>query len=180
MPMLLFGQKKTETVWVSRKTEYTDFELDEVFWFIGRKEKTKTRENLYIMTMISRVPRQIVGFSADSSRTVKVIQEIVLSTKKAKRYNTDGYSVYAEIYYGAEHKQNFQDKSDTHIVESINADLRHYIPGLRRRSRCFYRSIETVRAVLGVFINAYNKYGEEKLKYKPPYRNLPLSVIDFL
>jgi IS1 family transposase len=49
-----------------------------------------------------------------------------------------------------------------HNVESVNADLRHYIAGLRRKSRCFFRSLETMRAVLTVLINAYNKFGHAK------------------
>jgi IS1 family transposase len=46
------------------------------------------------------------------------------------------------------------NKRDTHNVESVNADLRHYIPGLARRSRCFFRSLKTFQAVLKVFIDA--------------------------
>jgi IS1 family transposase len=100
---------------------------------------------------------------------------------RAETYNTDGYGGYIYLdYHGSYHRRNASDKSDTHIVESINADLRCYIVGLKRRSRCFYRKIETLENVLSVFVNAYNKFGEEKLKYKPPYRKLPFSVLDFL
>jgi len=61
-------------------------------------------------------------------------------------------------------------------VESINADLRHYIPGLRRRSRIFYRTLETFQAVLSVFVDAYNKFGDYKLNRKRLYK----SFFDFL
>lgn len=81
-----------------------------------------------------------------------------------------------------------------HIVESINADIRHYISDLARKSRCFFRKIETLQAVLELFIDAYNKFGEAKLKYHVPtkhkdpnntkglhkYQDLPFSVLDFL
>ena len=170
--------KKTEAVWISATTEFSDFELDEIYWFINKKPRTETRENTYIMTMISRRPRQIIGFAVDNNKSPETIQRIVDSAPPAKAYHTDGYSGYAEIDFRGYHDQNVYDKSDTHNVESINADLRHYIPGLRRRSRIFYRTLETFRAVLSVFIDAYNKFGEAKLKYNS--RKSSLNILDFL
>ena len=158
-------QKKTNSVWVSDRTEFNSFELDELFLFIGKKEVTKTRENAYIITMISRKPRQIVRYYAGNTREQNAMQCMIDSMGKAETYNTDGYTGYIFLdYHGGHHNRNINDKKDTHIVESINADLRCYIPGLKRRSRCFYRKIETIEQVLTVFVDAYNKFGEEKLK----------------
>ena len=76
------------------------------------------------------------------------------------------------------------DKSDTFTVEGVNADLRHYIPILARKSRCFARSLDTLRAVLGLFVAAYNRFGVAKEKFRrgrdPNSRELPFSVLDFL
>ena len=81
-------------------------------------------------------------------------------------------------------RRNIHDKSDTFTVESVNADLRHYIPILARRSRCFARKIVTLRAVVEVFVEAYNKLGIAKMKFRqgrdPNSRELPFSVLDFL
>lgn len=59
---------------------------------------------------------------------------------------------------------------------------RHYIPILARRSRYFTRNLETLRAVLEVFIDAYNRFGAAKLKYRHnrTSREMPFSVLDFL
>ncbi|MFV0400764.1 MAG: hypothetical protein ACK5LX_09145, partial [Oscillospiraceae bacterium] len=75
-----------------------------------------------------------------------------------------------------------RDKSDTYTVEGINADLRHYIPTLARKSRCFARSIDSLRAVIAVFIDAYNKFGIAKHKFRETHNtnSLPFSVVDFL
>ena len=73
---------------------------------------------------------------------------MVDSVNPAGKYHTDGLGTYGEVDFPSRHNQNSEDKSDTHNVESINADLRHYIPRLRRRSRCFYRSKDTLVAVL--------------------------------
>ena len=114
--------------------------------------------------MVSRFPRQIVAFEVDKSVNAKALQKMVDSVPSAERYFVDGCSVYRDVDYLGLLRQNFEDKSDTHNIESTNSDLRHYIPGLRRRSRCFYRSIETLRAILSIFVTAYNKFGEAKLK----------------
>jgi hypothetical protein len=146
------------------------------------------------MTMISRLPRQILGFSVENSVKAKAIQTIVDSAPAAERYFTDGGRAYLDVIFGGKYIRNQEDKSDTHEIESSNADLRHYISGLARRSRCFYRSRETLNAVLSVFVDAYNKFGEAKLKYRKPivhkspnpnkhlhkYREVPFSILDFL
>jgi IS1 family transposase len=137
--------------------------------------------------MISRIPRQVIGFAVDTCKLQTTIQGIVDSVPPANTYHTDGYYGYADIDFLGRHNQNIYNKKDTHNIESINADLRHYVPGLRRRSRCFYRTLETFRAVLAVFTDAYNKYGEAKLNYRTqrkvnPLKRIeyPFSILDFL
>ena len=149
------------------------FELDELYWFIGQKAKSETKENIYIILIISREPRQILGCCVSRDKSAQTIQTLVDAAPAADCYVTDGYSGYLDVIYPGEHIRNVRNKADTHIVESINADLRHFIAGLARRSRCFFRSIETLEAVLDMFINAYNKFGEAKLKYRQPTNHLP-------
>jgi len=159
-------------------------ELDELYWFVGQKPRTETRENTYVMTMVSRLPRQIVGFDVAFDKSPERIQAIVDNAPEAKSYCTDGWSGYADVVYPGRHIRNARDKSSTFTVESVNADLRHYIPILRRRSRCFPRRLETLRAVLEVFDDAYNKFGVAKMRFRqnrgPRSRELPFSVLDFL
>ena len=181
-------------MWISSKTDFSIFELDELFWFLKRKELTKTRENTYVMTMMSRIPRQIVVFFVDNSVKSSELQKIVDSVPAAKEYCTDGCLTYLDVVFSGKHIRNVRNKKDTHDIESTNADLRHYVPGLARRSRCFYRSEETLVAVLSVFFDAFNKFGEAKLKRQIPvkhksscpskhlhkYRDTPFSLLDFL
>ena len=157
-------------------------ELDELYWFIERKPRTETRENTYVMTMVSREPRQIVGFDVALDKSPRRIQDIVDGAPPAVRYCTDGWSGYIDVIYPGEHVRNTRDKSDTFTVESVNADLRHYIPLLKRRSRCFARTLETLRAVLEVFVDAYNRFGLAKYihRYHRPSGNIPFAFVDFL
>jgi len=144
--------------------------------------------------MISRQPRQIVSFDVQFDKCSFRLQGIVDNADYAKNYCTDGNSGYLDVIFPGRHIRNIRDKRDTHHVESINADLRHYISGLARRSRCFYRSLETLQSVLSVFIDAYNKFGEAKQKYRIPvnhksssvlkhlhqFRDPPFCILDFL
>ena len=171
------------------------FELDELYSYLEQKAETETRENVYLMTMVSREPRQIVGFDVARDKSPERIQAIVDSAPQVENYCTDGYLGYIDVVYPGKHIRNVCNKNDTFTVEGVNADLRHYIPGLARRSRCFYRNLETLDAVISVFVDAYNKFGEAKLKYyrRPtnhksanPDKRLhkfmdhPFSVLDFL
>ena len=166
--------------------------MDEMYWFIGSKANSETRENTYVMTMVSREPRQIVGFDVATDKSPERRQAIVDSAPEAEYYCTDGCLGYIDIVYPGRHIRNIHNKNDTFTVEGINADIRHYIPVLARRSRCFCRKIETLEAVLAVFIDAYNKFGEAKRKYRIPtkhrtrkkrrlhkYRDFPFSLLDF-
>ena len=134
--------------------------------------------------MVSREPRQIVGFDVAFDKSPSRIQKIVDRGPEAEIYATDGWSGYLDVVYPGAHLRNVANKNDTFTVESVNADLRHYIPLLRRRSRCFPRSLETLRAVIAVFVDAYNAFGIAKARFRrgrdPNARELPFSVLDFL
>jgi IS1 family transposase len=170
------------------------FELDELYWFIKKKAETETRENVYLMTMICPEPRMIVGFEVAMDKGAAHIQRIVDAAPEVDFYHTDGYMGYLDVVFPGDHVRNVRDKKDTHNVESINADLRHYIPVLRRRSRCFCRSLETLQAVVEVFVDAYNAFGIAKLKHRVPtqhrslerpkhlhkFRDPACSILDFL
>jgi len=153
-----------------------------LYWFIGEKPRTETRENVYVITLVSRKPRQIVGFDAAFDKYSRRVQHIVDNAPEAKAYCTDGWVGYIDVVYPGQHIRNVRDKSNTFTVEGINADLRHYVPILARRSRCFARKLETLQAVLTVFVEAYNRFGAAKLNYRTMRINgeLPYSVLDFL
>ena len=174
------GLKKTTTL----ELNYQNLEIDELYHFVERKGTNETRENTYVIAMVSRLPRQIVGIDAAFDKSPERIQALVDGAPEAENYCTDGYLGYVDVAYPGRHVRNCCDKSDTFTVESVNADLRHYIPILARRSRCFPRKIETLRAVVEVFVEAYNKFGVAKMIFRqgrdPNSRELPFSVLDFL
>ena len=157
-------------------------ELDELYWFLEYKPRSETRENVYIMTMVSRKPRQIVGHVVSRDKTSRTIQRMVDAASDAEVYCTDGYSGYLDVVFPGKHIFNMHNKNDTFTVEGVNADLRHYIPTLARRSRCFPRKLENLRAVLDIFVRAYNRFGAQKEHYCSlhPGATVPFSLFDFL
>jgi IS1 family transposase len=177
--MSINGLKKSEH---AVENSHEILEMDELYWYVFHKPRTKTRENIYLMTMVSREPRQIVGFDVAYDKSPQRIQAMVDAAPTAKYYYTDGYLGYVDVVYPGKHKRNIRDKSNTFTVEGVNADLRHYIPILARRSRCFPRKIETLKAVLSVFIDAYNRFGEAKHHFKLTRKGgkMPFGLVDFL
>ena len=157
-------------------------ELDELYWFINKKGHSETRENVYVITMVRREPRQIVGFDVGLDKTAGRIQDVVDSGPDAEKYCTDGYVGYLDVVFPGKHVRNVHNKKDTFTDEGINADLRHFIPLLRRRSRCFARSLETLTAVIEVFAEAYNRFGLAKFRYHQahPTKLPPFGFVDFL
>ena len=110
------------------------------------------------------------------------VQKMVDCAPSASRYCTDGWFGYVDVIYPGQHVRNIRDKSDIFTVEGVNTDLRHYIPLLARKSRCFARKLDTLKAVVEVFVEAYNRFGVAKMKYRRnrKSRELPFSVLDFL
>ena len=105
------------------------------------------------------------------------IQKIVDSSIKANQYYSDVNPSYQDVSYFGEHFY-FRDKSHTFTVEGINSDIRKYIAALQRRSKCFFRSLETFKVIMSVFVHTYNKFGQFKLDF--PHLKSAATLIQFL
>ena len=81
--MFIIGLKKTR---INRKRHYQILELNELYWFIGHKGKSKTRENVYLLTMVSRSPRQIVRFDVAWDKSPERIQRMVDKAPPSEMY----------------------------------------------------------------------------------------------
>lgn len=88
-------------------------ELDELYWFIGHKINTKIRENVYIMTMVSRQPRMIVGVEIAGDKLSYRIQKIVDNAPDVEKYCSDSYGGHLDVIYLGKHIYNTHNKKDT-------------------------------------------------------------------
>ena len=133
------------------------------------------------MTMVSRNPRKIVGHIVSRDKMSSTIQQMVDTAPEAKQYCTDGYYGYLDVVFPGKHIFNVHNKKDTFTAESVNADLRHYIPTLARRSRRFPRKLDNLKAVFNVFVKSFNSFASQKELYRSlhPGATIPFSLFDF-
>ena len=85
------------------------------------------------MTLVDRATRYIVAWAVCEARTQQVMQSVVDSAPPAQSYFSDAFNIYRELCWWGEHRAMY-NKSQTYSVEGTNADLRHYLARLGRRS----------------------------------------------
>lgn len=105
-----------------------------------------------------------------------IIQQSIDLLPAARWYYSDQLPAYQEVTYGDGFYFAMPDKSQTYSVEADNAELRHYLARLARRSRCFSRRIYALRAAVQLFIFCWN----ERQLYKQRFPDYPSDLIDFL
>ena len=121
--------------------------------------------------MVTRKPRQIVGFDVAHDKSEKRIQEIVDRSIKAKHYYSDANPSYQQVLYSGEHFF-FRDKSHTFTVKGVNSDIRKYIAALQRRSKCFFRSLKTF--IVEQLEKTYTKFSRKSHEVAEFYTNIIL------
>jgi IS1 family transposase len=90
-------------------------------------------------------------------RTTENLQEMLNRSPKARRYYSDEFKTYQTLNYATGRHQALPDKSETYSVEADNAELRHYLAGLARKSRCFSRRIHALWRAVKLFVFAWNR-----------------------
>jgi len=86
-------------------------------------------------------------------------------------YYSDDHQGYKTVLYSPAIHHPMQDKSEAYSVEGSNADLRHYLARLRRRSRCFSRCEKALHNAVKIFVFVYNSrqlFKQRFSKYDPP------------
>ena len=89
-------------------------------------------------------------------RDGEAMQTVIDRGPPAGRYFSDGFNVYPTLMYAPGVHAVAPGKSQTYSVEAGNADLRHYLARLGRRSRCFSRCLEALRRAVALFVHCYN------------------------
>jgi len=95
---------------------------------------------------------------------------------QAHRYYSDAFGIYTQLIYDPGQHRALADKSETYSVEGCNAELRHYLARLARRSRCFSRSLEALRRAIKIFVFAWNR----RQLFKRAHPAYPAHVRDFV
>jgi len=99
----------------------------------------------------------VTGWAVVRERTWEGLQEVVEAADPAPQYYSDAFPTYGTlVYYPGTHAVA-PGKSQTYSVEADNAELRHYLARLGRRSRCFSRSLDALRRAVKLFVHAWNR-----------------------
>ena len=105
-----------------------------------------------------------------------VLQAMVDRSPSAKHYYSDQFPTYQTLIYDPGQYTACADKSETYAVEADNAELRHYLARLGRKSRCFSRSLVALWRAVKLFVFAWNR----RQLFKRAYPTYPAHLRDFL
>ncbi len=115
------------------------------------------KNDAYLVTEVERKTRCILGRQVVCERDVERMQEMVEGAPPATPDYSDAFALYERLVYYPERQGVAPGKSQTYSVEADNAELRHYLARLGRRSRCFSRSIDALRRAVKLFVYAWNR-----------------------
>ena len=108
-------------------------------------------------------------------RTSEALQACLERAPQAKHSDSDAFPVSDTLYDGAAYEMR-TDKPETDSVEALNAELRHYLKRLARKSRCFTTRLQSLMKNLQLFIYGYN----HRQLAKPRCPTASLHLLDFL
>lgn len=97
-------------------------------------------------------------------------------TPQAVWYFSDLFATYKALLYTPGIHTPMPDKSETYRVEGMNAELRHFLKRLVRKTRSFSRCILALCRSIKLFVFAWNR----RQLYRRRYPDYPSHLIDFL
>ena len=106
------------------------------------------------------------------------MQEVVDSLPTADAYCSDRSPIYPDLDWpeGSVHIIS-KGKEHTHTIESLNANLRHYLKRLARRTRCFSKCFKALARSVRLFAWYYNRRQRVILNRNlTPYQRSCLSL----
>ncbi|SDG13939.1 insertion element IS1 protein InsB, partial [Methanolobus vulcani] len=104
---------------------------------------------------IDRVGKRFINCSFGSRGTETGIQLWdKLKDIEIKEVMTDHWKAYAEFLPAAIHTRS---KAETYTVEGYNSIFRHFLARLRRKSKCYTKSIEMLRYSVLLLMKFRNK-----------------------
>jgi IS1 family transposase len=128
------------------------------------------------VTAVDRATRCITNWAVVWARTWEVLQGVVEGAASAQHYSSDTFPTYETLVYYPGRHTVAPGKSQTYSVEADNAELRHYLARLGRKSRCFSRTIEALRRAVKLFVHAWNS----RQLHKRAFPRYACHVMDFV
>lgn len=110
------------------------------------------------MAAVARDTRLIVGAQVLEELSWEQVQSVIDTLPPAQHYCTDQSPIYPDLLWpeGSAHIIS-KAKEQTHTIESLNANLRHYLKRLCRRTRAFSKCLQALRRAVRLFVWFYNR-----------------------
>lgn len=128
------------------------------------------------MTLVDRHTNCILAWRVDWERSETLLQAMIDEAPQAKFYYSDLFATYRTLVYTPGRYTPMPDKSETYRVEGDNAELRHYLARLARRSRCFSRCIHALPRAIKLFVYLWNR----RQLYRQRFPTYPAHLIQFV
>lgn len=122
------------------------YEIDEMLTYVGRNRPSNY---IWITYAINRQTKEVIDFIVGrrTKENLNIIVEKVLKLRPIRIY-TDGLNIYESLIHKSIHKvQRFK----INHIERKNLTLRTHLKRLNRRTICFSRSMEMLRACLMIY-----------------------------
>ena len=132
--------------------------------------------HIYVMTMVDRDTGCILSWRVEAQRAHHTLQAMIDEAPQARYYYSDLFAPYLHLLYAPGIHTPMPNKSETYRVEGDNAELRHYLARLARKSRCFSRCIQALRRAIKLFVFAWNR----RQLYRHRFPGYPAHLIDFV
>ena len=120
------------------------------------------------MTLVDRRTSCVLAWAVDFERSEDILQQMVDTAPQAAYYFSDWFATYRQLIYSPGRYTPMPDKSETYRAEGDNAEFRHYLARLARRSRCFSRCVKALRRAVQLFVFAWNSRQLQRIRY-PKY-----------
>ena len=108
-------------------------------------------------------------------RSPESVQAVIDEVPNAFQYCTDAYAGYVGRNYHRGWHLVAAGKSQTYSVEGDNAELRHYLKCLARKTRCFAKRLESLIRRVKFFVYCWNR----RQLYRRQYPQYARPLFDF-
>ena len=142
-----FGQELEE---LKSENEISVVELDEMHTYIGNK-KNIAGSGL----MLIELGKKFIdcSFGSRGTETGQKLWEY-LEGKEIEKVMTDHWKAYEEFLPEDIHTRS---KAETYTVEGYNSILRHFLARLRRKTKCYTKSLEMLKYSVLLLMKFRNK-----------------------
>lgn len=125
---------------------------------------------------MERASSCIVGWAVTFTWDGDTWQVVLDRAPQAVLYYSDASATYDALIYTPGHHIALPNKAQTYRVEGDNAELRHYLARLARRSRCFSRCLKALGRAVQLFVHAWNR----RQLYRQQFPDYPAHLMDFV